>query len=345
MKIAIHHRPGSYSDGWIAYCQENSIDYKIVNAYDTDIIKQVEDCDAFMWHHHHGNGKDIQFAKQLLYSLEQSGIKTFPDFNTGWHFDDKLGQKYLFEALDIPIASSYAFYDKETAVNWANGTSYPKVFKLRGGAGSANVMLARNSSEAIKYINKSFKSGWKPFSGFRYFFDKIKIYKGGKASLFELLKAFGRIFIYPRNTKFLPTQIGYVYFQDFIENDGFDYRIEVCGDKCIALIRKCRKGDFRASGGHNNIFDKENIQADVIKLAFDIADKMHSQSCALDFVRDKNTNNLYLVENSYCYGVDSDEFSHGYWDRDAVWHDEKFNGLYWMVENLINYCKNEINIF
>ena len=53
MKIAIHHRSGSFSDQWIEYCKEKSIDYKIVNAYDSNIIEQVKDCDAFMWHHHH----------------------------------------------------------------------------------------------------------------------------------------------------------------------------------------------------------------------------------------------------------------------------------------------------
>lgn len=66
MKIAIHHTPGSFSDRWISYCKENDIPYKLVNAYDSDIIKQVEDCDAFMWHHHHANYKDALFAKQLL---------------------------------------------------------------------------------------------------------------------------------------------------------------------------------------------------------------------------------------------------------------------------------------
>ena len=34
MKIAIHNRPGSFSDRWIEYCNKNHIDYKVVNAYD-----------------------------------------------------------------------------------------------------------------------------------------------------------------------------------------------------------------------------------------------------------------------------------------------------------------------
>ena len=44
MKIAIHHSSGSFSDRWIEYCKREGIEYKIVNAYDSDIVKQVEDC-------------------------------------------------------------------------------------------------------------------------------------------------------------------------------------------------------------------------------------------------------------------------------------------------------------
>lgn len=133
MKVAIHHSLGSFSDIWIKYCRERSIPYKIVNAYDSDIVTQVEDCSVFMWHHHHSNYRDALFAKQLLFSLEQSGKKVFPDSKTGWHFDDKLGQKYLFEALGIRAAPAWAFYDEKTAIDWARKATYPKVFKLRGG--------------------------------------------------------------------------------------------------------------------------------------------------------------------------------------------------------------------
>ncbi|MBQ3950041.1 MAG: hypothetical protein II661_06160, partial [Bacteroidales bacterium] len=92
MKIAIHHRPGSFSDRWIEYCEQQGVDYKIVNAYDSDIVQQVSDCDAFMWHHHQAHYADTLFAKQLLYAIEARGICCFPNSPTTWHFDDKVGQ-------------------------------------------------------------------------------------------------------------------------------------------------------------------------------------------------------------------------------------------------------------
>ena len=103
MKIAIHHRIGSFSDAWIEYCRDNHIPYKVVDAYKYDIIDQLTDCDIFMWHHHHAIYKDRLFAKQLLCTLQIAGKKVFPDVNTGFTFDDKVAQKYLLEAVNVPL--------------------------------------------------------------------------------------------------------------------------------------------------------------------------------------------------------------------------------------------------
>ena len=81
MKIGIHSRKNSFSDRWIKYCIENYIEYKIVNCYSNDIMDQLEDCDALMWHFHHAEPRDFLFAKQLLYSIQLSGKIVFPDFN------------------------------------------------------------------------------------------------------------------------------------------------------------------------------------------------------------------------------------------------------------------------
>lgn len=65
MKTAIAGRKGSYSDYWITYCEENNIPFIRVNPYDSDIINQVKDCDAFMWHHLTGC-RDTQLGKYIF---------------------------------------------------------------------------------------------------------------------------------------------------------------------------------------------------------------------------------------------------------------------------------------
>src|SRR5690625_459847 len=182
MKIAIHHRPGSFSDRWIAYCAKNGISYKIVNCYDSDIIHQLSDCDSLMWHHSNYDYRDALFARQLLFSLQKIDIKVFPDFDTNWHFDDKVAQKYLLEAIGAPLVPSFVFYSKKDAETWLKKTQFPKVFKLRGGSGSSNVKLVKNQKEAIRLINKAFGKGFPQFDKFTHLRFRYEI---GRASCRE----------------------------------------------------------------------------------------------------------------------------------------------------------------
>lgn len=336
MKIAIHHRPGSFSDRWIDYCEKNNLDYKIVNAYDTDIIERLKDCDIFMWHHHHKLLKDTLFAKQLLFSLEALGVKCFPDFNTVWHFDDKLGQKYLLEAINAPLVPSYVFYSKQEAFNWIEKTEFPKVFKLRGGAGSTNVKLAHNKNEAIRLVKKALGKGF-PQSSFRMMVSESwRKYKEGKISFVIVIKCIAAYFLKADYNKKQQPERGYAYFQDFVPNNTFDVRICVVGNRAFALKRLVRKNDFRASGSGSIIYDKNQIDERCVKLAFETNEKLKMQSVAFDFVFDKENNPL-IVEISYGYAVAAYDQCQGWWDREMNWHPgECFDFCGWMVEDIIN---------
>ena len=335
MKIAIH-KSGGFSDRWIEYCEGNHIDYKLVNAYDSDIIQQVGDCDAFMWHHFHNSYKDALFAKQLLFSLQQAGKRVFPDFNTGWHFDDKVGQKYLLEAIGAPLVPSYVFYTKEEAIKWIETTEFPKVFKLRGGAGATNVKLAKTKREARKLIKKAFGKGF-PQKDFIYFFkDKCQKYKNGTVGFKEVMNAFVRIFVGNRFSKMRAPEKGYAYFQDFIPHNTFDIRVCIVADKAFSLKRMVRKGDFRASGSGNIIFDKGQLDERCVQIAFQVNKTLKAQSVALDFVFDNKDNNPKIVEVSFGYAVNAYDNCEGYWTEDMQWHQgSHFDFCGWMVEDLI----------
>lgn len=332
MKIAIHHRPGSFSDRWIEYCEKKNIDYKIVNAFDSDIMEQVKDCDAFMWHHHHSQFKDVLTAKRILFALEQAGVKVFPDFNTGWHFDDKVAQKYLLEAIGAPLVPSYVFYDKQEAMEWAKNTTYPKVWKLKGGAGAANVRLIKSEKEAIKFINKAFGKGFKQFNKWNNLNERIRKYKEGKDSIVGIAKGLGRLVIPTEYSKQQIRERGYVYFQDFIPNNEFDIRVIIVNNKAFALKRMVRESDFRASGSGNILYDKIEIDEKCVEISFEVNKHIKSLSIAFDYVFGRENNPL-IVEISYGFAVEPYDPCPGYWDNKLNWHEGKFNPQGWMVEN------------
>lgn len=336
MRIAIHNSKKGFHPRWVAYCAENEIPYKFVNCYANDIIEQLEGCDALMWHHSQQNPKDLNIAKQILFALEHTGFRVFPDFRTGWHFDDKLGQKYLLERLELPLVTSYLFFDCVDALKWAEQTSYPKVFKLRGGAGSANVTLVKSKKQAKKLISSAFSTGLSNYNARQSFKDRWYKFKIGQASIKEPIKGLVRFFIHPPYAKALGKEYSYVYFQDFIPNLKFDYRVKFVNNRVWGYKRFVRQGDFRASGSGSADYEygKNAVPEKLVSEAFKIAGKLKMQSIAFDFVTVESE--FKLIEISGLFGQDELEFV-GYWDKELNWHEGKFNPQGWMVDLVLEH--------
>jgi glutathione synthase/RimK-type ligase-like ATP-grasp enzyme len=332
MKIAIHNNSG-WNREWITYCQDRKIDHKVVDAYSSDIVGQVSDCDIFMWHHSHVCYKDLIFAKQLLYSLENRGMHVYPNFNTCWHFDDKVGQKYLLEAIKAPLVPSYVFYDKHTATQWADATSYPKVFKLRRGAASMNVHLVKNKKEAQRFIKRAFDGGFCPFDMQSHIRENVRKFKAAKISLSHLLLSSRRIIHKPEYAKMNGNEKGYVYFQDFIPNNSFDFRLELAGDKCWGCRRMVRPGDFRASGGGNEDHDHTKIPIDIVRQSFEYKDRLGMQSVGFDYLLNEG-GDAVLLEMSYGFGYAKGD-GEGYWTRSLDRIEEKIIPSHEIIQSMI----------
>ena len=332
-KIAIH-KSGGYAERWITYCEANNIQYKTVNCYDNDIIEQLEDCDAVMWHHFHASPKDVKFAKQLLFSLEQSGKLVFPNFNTGWHFDDKVGQKYLLESVSAPLVPSYAFYSKKEALKWAESTAFPKVFKLRGGAGSSNVRLVKSRRKAKRLINQAFGRGFPQYNRLGNLKDRWRKYRIGKTTLFDVLKGCIRIFYTTDYARMAGNEKGYIFFQDFIPDNHGDMRIKVVGERALGIKRLNRKNDFRASGSGYLIYKKSELNEDCAKIAFELNKKLKTQCIDIDFVF-KGEQPL-IIEISYGSPPKGFDPCEGYWDSNLTWHEGNTDFCSWIIENLLN---------
>lgn len=338
IKIGIQERKNSFSEGWIQYCKKNGVSYKLIDVYSNDVISQLEDCDAFMWHFHHTDYRDIQFAKSLLRSLEQKGIKVFPNSASCWHFDDKIAQKYLLEAIGAPLVPTYVFYTEKDAMKWIHETTFPKVFKLKGGAGASNVKLACTRKDALKLIKQCFGKGFRQYRYQEQIKENYRKFKSGKNKLKDIFRPLYYEFIkkYPTDLDhYLGKEIGYAYFQDFIPNNTFDIRVCVVGNKAFALKRMVRTNDFRASGSGNILYNRSEIDERCIKIAFEVNQKLKMQSVAFDFVFDGNNNPL-IVEISYGYTGRAYRKCEGYWTDDMQWHEETGFDFYgWMVENTI----------
>lgn len=336
MRIAIHKSNWGFSQDWIAYCEREGLEYKIVNCYDSDIVQQVGDCQILLWHHHHSDARDVLFAKSLLFSLQHTGKIVFPDFNTGWHFDDKVGQKYLLEAIGVAVSKSWVFYEKDVAIKWVKSATFPKVFKLRGGAGSSNVKLVPTKGHALNIVNQSFGKGFSSYDAFNDFKDRLRKFSHDGYRWLDLAKSIRRLITSTRFARTIGRQKGYAYFQEFYPGNSYDIRIVViAGKRAFGIKRLVRPKDFRASGSGLIKYQKNEVDQRCVQVAFEVAKKLKGQCVAFDFVFDLK-GNPKIVEINYGYDHKAYFDCPGYWDDSLKWHKGKFNSAEWIVELMVN---------
>jgi glutathione synthase/RimK-type ligase-like ATP-grasp enzyme len=331
--LAIHDSRSGFHPYWVDYCRERGIPHKIVDCYANNIVEQVNDCRALLWHHSHSDPRDILIARQILFALEHAGLTVFPDFLTAWHFDDKVGQKYLLETLDAPLLATYVFVERKAALEWASTTDYPKVFKLRHGASSSCVWFVRNERQARRLIRQAFRRGYTVYNPWDNLKERSYKWRQGKGDVIDFAKGIARFFYPPRFSKVLGRQTGYVLFQDFAPDNDSDIRITVIGDKAYGVRRLNRPGDFRASGSGRDAPGPKNVDIDAVAIAFRLAKKLGSSCLSCDFVY-KQDGGLALVEISYGFVWQDD--CPGYWDINLNWHDAEYRPEHWMVDLVLS---------
>jgi glutathione synthase/RimK-type ligase-like ATP-grasp enzyme len=316
LKYTIAIQPDDYGPGdaaspiWASYLQEAGHKVRMVNVYSADILDQLRDCHGFMWRHAHFSNLR-QIARRLLPVVERElGLVVYPDQNTCWHYDDKIAQSYLLQALGIPIPKTWVWYDGELAKKWARTAQYPMVFKLWGGAGSVNVLLVNSFEEAELYIDKLFSRGVncaldlylkEPWP-----WGRKRIRSAAKL----LLKGI------PPNMKLdemaWDLHKNYILFQEFLLGNEFDTRVAVIGNRAFCQRRFNRPNDFRASGSGNFDTDPTKIDLEAVRLAFHVAERLKTQSIAIDCLR--RGNERVVAEISYTYVVWIGYKCPGHWE-------------------------------
>jgi hypothetical protein len=328
MRVAIHHDPKAptpYAEKW-AYCLGRAgIEVKWVNLRYPDAIDQIKGSQGVMWHWEY-LPHERQVAQSILHAIETYlHIPVFPDHNSCWHYDDKIAQFYIFQALNLPTPRTWVFWDREPACEWAQSAAYPKVFKLRTGSSSANVHLVNSAHEALQLIDLMFGPGTYP-RGFRTVTRELDLLPRRRGKLRTIasrskqslrLAITGSPFALSER-RWWQLEKNYAYFQDFIPGNAGDTRITVIGKRAFGLRRFNRPDDFRASGSKRLDFDPKQIRAECVRLAHQISAALCAQSMAYDFLINQRGEPV-LTEMSYTYVDWAVERCEGYWDPELVW--------------------------
>jgi glutathione synthase/RimK-type ligase-like ATP-grasp enzyme len=320
--IAIHRRDDSFSDRWLERCSELKIPHQVVDCHASDIVSRIRSSSALMWHWTHSSPADLLMARAVLSSAELMGLEVFPSIATCWHFDDKVAQKYLLEAAGAPVPRSWTFYELQRALDFVDRAPLPLVFKLRRGAGSTNVRLARTRREAQALARQAFAEGFVPAKGVSTDL-KLRLARVRARALPDVVATIKRLPATLNNIRRARREStpekGYLYFQEFLPGNEYDTRVTVIGERAFAFTRNVRPGDFRASGSGSLDYDDRRIDKRCLEIAFDVARRVGSQSMAFDFVRDA-VGAPRVVEVSFGYLSKAVHDCPGHWDRGLGWH-------------------------
>ena len=320
-RVAIHSRRGSFSDRWLERCDELGVAHVVVDCYAADDITRLRATTALLWNWTHVSPTDVLIARTVLAAAEQMGIAVFPGNSTCWHFDDKLAQKYLLEAIQAPLADAKAFFTLEEALAWAATAVFPIVMKLRRGAGANNVQLIHSRRQATALARQAFSKGFPAFPS--YLSDAQFKLRNARARG-ELWEKMRRLPKTVRNLQFLreafPREKGYLYVQEFLSENDFDTRITVIGDRAFGFTRNVRVNDFRASGSGSIDYDLKRIDPRCVQIGFEVTRRLGAQSLAFDFAFDRDRKPR-ILEVSYAYMAKAVYDCSGHWDSRIEWHE------------------------
>ena len=341
VRLAVHLRPDGFSDRWLDYCRQKGVRCEPIDGFRSDIIEQLQGFDAFLWHFDHVESRDMLVAPMVLEAAESLGLEVFPNRATRWHFDNKLAQKYLLEGLGAPLARSQVFYSEDKAREYLATAALPVVAKLRAGSGSANVQLLRTKAQAEAYCKRMFGAGENPLPS--YFADtSTRVRSVAQAGMLKqkLKRAPAALYRRLMKRRYTARERGYVYLQEFLPGNEFDTRITVVGDLAWGFIRRVRPGDFRASGSRNIDYDLQFVDPQCVKIAFEVAERLGSQSTAFDFVKTPD-GEPRIVEISYGYESGAVYGVSGQWRRDMSWQEGRLYAEDAIIDNLIHAIENK----
>jgi hypothetical protein len=321
MIIAIHPddytAPGKppHSDAasprWARLLQESGHKVRWVDVRRADVLEQLNGCQGFMWRWAHFKGMS-RIARRLLPVIERElKLVVYPNQDTCWHYDDKIAQAYLLNATGVPTPATWVWFDQEKASAWADSASFPLVIKLATGAGSRNVALVRTADEAKRWIKHLYLQRVTHLHAAQ--FEPLGWKQRLRLAASVLLT--GRTPPVYRDNGY-ETQSGYVLFQEFLPANDYDTRVTVIGNRAFAYQRLNRKNDFRASGSGNILVDPSNIDLRFVRLAFEVARRIRSSSCAIDGLY--RNGKCVVAEISYTYVSWMVHSCPGHWEIEGM---------------------------
>jgi glutathione synthase/RimK-type ligase-like ATP-grasp enzyme len=245
-------RDSGYYPKWTKYSRfldHNSFDYKYYNIHANNWVEEAKVFDIilgfFRCEFWH-----LQEMQEKYHFLETfMGKTTYPSANHAILYENKRLEAHFAKYYGLSFANTYVTHDKSDALRLVDCMKYPFISKIVPGSGSLGVEMIHNPTQAKKVVEQAFSR-----NGRRTFYNSFR-------------------------------QKDYVYFQDYVPNDGYDVRAMVVGKKWgLGGYRKVLEGDFRASGMNTAVY--RDLPEEPLRIGRQVNKIIKSPFLCVDMVHD-----------------------------------------------------------
>jgi glutathione synthase/RimK-type ligase-like ATP-grasp enzyme len=210
--------------------------------------------------------EEMRIKHHLLES--RMGKVCYPSAARTLLYEDKCFEAYLAKVHGLPFAPTAVCCAKDDALAWLETARFPLVSKVNHSSGSMGVEMLRTPREARRVVRQAFSRT-------------------------------GRVVHVPWFR-----QKNYVYFQEYVPNDGYDIRVILTGDRAFGYYRKVPRGDFRASG--MNTVQRRGLPEEAIRTALEVRRRVRSPMLVVDMVHTPE-GRYVIIEFSIMCLVDRDD--------------------------------------
>lgn len=228
------------------FLETNGFDHDYLDIHAQDWIEKARRFDAVI-----GLASNeitcLEEIRSKYYFLETYlGKRCYPSAAQALLYEDKSLEAHIAEVCGLPFAKPYISHDEKDALIMLESARYPLVSKIDHSSGSVGVELVKTPRRARRIVRQAFS-------------------RNGRRTHVPWFR-----------------QKGYVYFQEYIPNDGYDVRVIMVGQRAFGYYRKVLSGDFRASG--MDAVEKRALPEEAIRIARKVQRSIRTPQLVVDMV-------------------------------------------------------------